>query len=361
LNQKNSNPGKNVDFLLVGQGIAGSILAHRLMSAGQRVFVIDQNKPHTSSRVAAGMINPVTGRKYVKSWMIESLLEEVHAYYRNFEQEFEVSIFKEIEILRILKDTLEEERWILRSGSPGYESFISDDQKPQLVSSLFTQSYPHGIVKGSAQINFPKLLEVIARTLAEQDNIIDEIFDHGKLTLDNDGCSYGQIRARHIVFCEGAGMARNPFFQSLPMFVNKGEILKIHLQNYPGDLVAKRKHFTIPLADGLIWFGALNSWVDMDKEPSPKTRETLEMELEKHYRLPYKIHEHIASFRPAVKDRRPLLGTHSENHQVHVFNGMGTKGASLVPYFSKVMVNYLVNGEPLPLEVNISRFNDVKK
>ena len=352
---------KHVDFLVIGQGIAGSILAHRLISAGKSVFVIDRKKPHTSSRVAAGIVNPVTGRKYVKSWMIETLLKEVHTYYRSFEQEFNVSIYKEIEILRVLKDTLEEERWILRLGTSGYERFLSDDQQPQLVSSLFAQSYPHGIVHGGVQVNFPKLLDVIAETLAKENNYLDKEFDHDRLTLDAEGCSYGLIRAKHIVFCEGAGMAQNPFFQWLPMSVNKGEILKIQLQDYPEDLVAKRKHFTIPLPDGSIWFGALNSWVDMDEKPSPKTRETLEKELIKHYRLPYKIKEHIASFRPAVKDRRPLLGAHVENNRVHVFNGMGTKGASIVPHFSKVMVEYLLNGAPIPPEVNIRRFDGVKK
>jgi glycine/D-amino acid oxidase-like deaminating enzyme len=356
LNEKAVKPTKKVDFLIVGQGIAGSVLAHRLISAGQRVFVIDRNKKSTSSRIAAGMINPVTGRKYVKSWMIEPLLEEAKKYYMCFEEEFNVEVMKEIEILRILKDDLEEERWLLRSGDHGYDQFLSEDQNQEGVAEVFNKELPHGMVQGGMQIHFPKLMEKVRGLLLPIDAYLDEEFDFQTLEVNDANCQYRHIETSHIVFCEGIRMKQNPFFQNLPMFVNKGEILKLRSDDYPTDVVAKRKHFTIPLEDGDIWFGALNSWVDEEELPSEAARITLEKELKDHYKIDFQIVDHLSAFRPAVKDRRPLLGTHPEHKRIHLFNGLGTKGASLAPYFSKVMVAYLLDGKELPQEVSIQRF-----
>ena len=63
-----------VDYLIVGQGIAGTFLSYYLIRAGKKVIVIDEYNPATASRVASGIINPVTGRRVVTTWMIDELL-----------------------------------------------------------------------------------------------------------------------------------------------------------------------------------------------------------------------------------------------------------------------------------------------
>jgi glycine oxidase len=39
-----------------------------------------------------------------------------------------------------------------------------------------------------------------------------------------------------------------------------------------------------------------------------------------------------------------------------IFNGLGTKGVSLAPYFSDILVRQLENGVPLTKEVDVTRF-----
>ncbi|MBS1662348.1 MAG: FAD-dependent monooxygenase, partial [Bacteroidetes bacterium] len=61
---------RQVDVLIIGQGICGTFLAHELERAGLSYLLIDEVRPFSASRVAAGLINPVTGRRLVTTWMI---------------------------------------------------------------------------------------------------------------------------------------------------------------------------------------------------------------------------------------------------------------------------------------------------
>jgi 2-polyprenyl-6-methoxyphenol hydroxylase-like FAD-dependent oxidoreductase len=62
------------DFIIVGQGAAGTFLSWYLLKEGFDIIVIDQVDKKAASYTAAGMINPVTGRRIVKSWMIDEIM-----------------------------------------------------------------------------------------------------------------------------------------------------------------------------------------------------------------------------------------------------------------------------------------------
>jgi len=55
------------DVLIIGQGICGTFLSWWLEQKGLSFIVIDEERPYTASRAAAGLINPVTGRRIVKT------------------------------------------------------------------------------------------------------------------------------------------------------------------------------------------------------------------------------------------------------------------------------------------------------
>jgi 2-polyprenyl-6-methoxyphenol hydroxylase-like FAD-dependent oxidoreductase len=63
-----------IDILIIGQGICGTMLSWFLNKAGKSFLVIDDNNANTPSKVAAGIINPVTGRRFVYSWMIDTVM-----------------------------------------------------------------------------------------------------------------------------------------------------------------------------------------------------------------------------------------------------------------------------------------------
>jgi glycine oxidase len=72
--------------------------------------------------------------------------------------------------------------------------------------------------------------------------------------------------------------------------------------------------------------------------------------------FPYKITNQSWGIRPTTPDRRPILGAHPEHQNVLIFNGLGTKGVSLAPYFSQVLSELLENEVPLNKEVDIQRY-----
>src|SRR5436853_6508820 len=63
-----------IDYLIVGQGICGTFLSYFFAQENKSFVVVDKNEAITPSKVSAGIINPVTGRRMVKVWMAEEVI-----------------------------------------------------------------------------------------------------------------------------------------------------------------------------------------------------------------------------------------------------------------------------------------------
>ena len=84
------------EFLIIGQGLSGTWLSYYLQKEKRSFLVIDNNKSVTASRVAAGIINPVTGRRIVKTWMIDELIPFVRNAYSELGKDLGISAITEI-------------------------------------------------------------------------------------------------------------------------------------------------------------------------------------------------------------------------------------------------------------------------
>ena len=67
---------------------------------------------------------------------------------------------------------------------------------------------------------------------------------------------------------------------------------------------------------------------------------------------------HVAGVRPSVKDRRPFLGESRVRANVYIFNGLGTKGALLAPFWAEHLAKHLLEGKPIEQEVQVERSNN---
>ena len=108
--------------------------------------------------------------------------------------------------------------------------------------------------------------------------------------------------------------------------------------------------------DGNYKLGATYNWDEIDNEPTEEGKQQLLKRAARFINDEVIVLEHKAGVRPTVLDRRPLLGIHPQHSQLAVFNGMGTKGVMLAPYFANKMVKLVLDNEALPNEVNINRF-----
>lgn len=343
------------DFLIAGQGLAGTLLAHFLEKAGQHVFVVGRQNERSSTSVAAGIINPITGRRFVKSWLMDSLIPFARQTYRELEQQLGITIFHERNILRALFNAREANDWLARSGEPGYEAYILGRAEMGSYSSKIELAYSYGEVQHSAQVDIGRLAEAYRRYLSGKGIYREAAFDYGQMEIGEERVKYQDIEARSVVFCEGRWAKENPFFNYLPFHGDKGEALIVRIADARFVKILKQQVFIVPLQDGSCWVGSNYVKEPENDSPTEAGLDYLRTHLERVLKTPYEVVEHRAAIRPTVRGRRPFLGRRPEFPQLAIFNGLGTKGASLGPFWAKHMADFLTKNVTLDESVDIGR------
>jgi glycine oxidase len=344
-----------VDFLLVGQGIAGSLLSYRLIKAGHTVHVIDQPGNNNCSRVAAGIYNPVTGRNLVKTWLADEMFPEIEAFYRELEGELGGSFLHHKAIYRPFASVEEQNEWMARSGEDEFKRYI---KRIKTSPSYVEVNDPFGglLLGESGYVDINVMLDHFVFWLEKKGGISQEQLDENQLKVSEEGIIYKEINAKRLVYSNGMGALNSKYFQWLPLIPNKGEILVIKQDFTPHEII-NRGVFRLTLPDTTIKVGSTYYPGDITEGPTDKAREELLEKLKNLVDMPVKeIVEHKFGIRPTTSDRRPILGKHPKYRNVYMFNGLGAKGVSLAPYFSKIMLDLLVVEKDPPKEVNISRF-----
>lgn len=344
------------DVLIVGQGLAGSFLAHFLRQAGLQVLIIDEQRKGSASAEAAGLINPITGRRYVKSWRIDELIPFAKEAYQVQEDSLGISCFHNRSIFRAFFSAKESNDWWARASDPGFEHYFASESDSGPFERTCRPVHSYGAVRKSAQVDVRLFLEAFAAKAAREGWLLQERFVYADLECTPQAVHYRDIKADYVVFCEGFGLRGNPFFQGLPMEGAKGEVLIVRIPGFPMDAVLKHKIFIAPLGRELCWVGATYERVFQHSGPSPEQAVFLENQLREILMLSYEVVGHRAAVRPTVRDRRPLLGFHSTYPRLVIFNGLGTKGASLAPFWAHHLVQVLVGNTSLDPEVDINRF-----
>jgi glycine oxidase len=344
----------SVDYILVGQGIAGTCLAYRLIKAGFSVVVIDAFQSNSSTRVAAGIINPVTGRKIVKSWLAKELLAEAASFYNEMEELLDIKIYFPIPIYRVFASVIEQNQWFERGEELDNHDFLSDVIYPNWAS--MPTPFGMGIIKQGAWVNTTVLMDGFRNWLKQQSALLEENFDPLQIEFEPE-LNYKGISAKGIIFCEGPNAIHNPYFKYLPFNLAKGEVMKIKSDGLTDlDGLVSKNGFVLPLGNGVFNVGATYKWNDYELDISEEAFIELSDKWSKITEAPFELMEHKAGIRPTVKDRKPFIGVHPFHPNLYIFNGMGTKGISLAPYFSKIFLRHLQSEEPLPDEVNIARY-----
>ena len=318
--------------------------------------VIDDAYERAASQVAAGLINPVTGRRYVKSWRVDDLLPFALDTYRTLEKKLGISVYQELNIIRSLFNHREENDWLARSGEPGYEKYLMDEVDLGSYADYTEPVFSYGEVKHCAQVDLAGLTKTYREKLREENRLLETVFDYNALEILEGGVHYGDWEADTLIFCEGARGKENPFFNYVPFQVAKGEVLVIKIPDATFDKIFKHRVFIIPMGNELYWVGSTYNWEYEDDLPTEEGRTFLEERLRDILKTPFTVVEHRASIRPTVKDRRPFLGRHPSYNQLALFNGLGTKGTSLAPFWARHLAEYLVESQPLDVAVDIERF-----
>lgn len=347
-----------IDYIVVGQGIAGTMVCHELSKANKSFIVVDKGHQRAASRVAAGLINPLTGRRYVKSWMIDDLIPKAISSYRELENLLKIKVVYEQSIIRVLYEDQHVKAWNKRLSNPEYQQYINPN--PDLGGYKNTKINIDRFceLKKSFRIDLPMLTNQYRNHLIQKNLLIEQDFDHSALII-SDHIRYNGITANAIIFAEGYNALSNPLFNYLPLNPSKGESIIYKLSNLKFNKILRHKFFVVPLQDGNYWSGGGYKWTT-DHTISDKTFfDNWTSFVESFVGKIQKIESHEAAIRPTVVDRRPLIGAHPQYNNVFIFNGLGTKGASLAPYWAKTIVDLVVIQKTMIEDVDILRFQSL--
>ena len=347
-----------VDFLLIGQGICGTFLSWYLRRAGYSFVIIDNRQPNTASQVAAGIINPVTGRRMVQTWQIDEVLPFAREAYDQLSRELGIPTIEQKNIvdffptpqmkLAFEKRYAEDNQYLLLPGDPAQ------------WQHSFNYDFGFGIIQPCYLVNLPLILPVYRQWLLSEQLLREEKLDPAQIQIASDNIVYNDITASAVIFCDGISSFNNPWFTNLPFAPNKGEVIWIESLNVPVANIFKRGINLVPWADpGIFWVGSSYEWEFANDQPTAIFRERTMALLKQWLKAPVKLLDHKAAIRPATLERRPFVGFHPHHPTVGIFNGMGTKGCSLAPWFARQFVNHIQQGSALHPEADVKRFSRV--
>jgi glycine oxidase len=348
------------DYLLVGHGLAGSILAQTLAEAGYKILVIDEPKENSASNVAAGLINPLAGKRFAKSWLADVFVPFATDFYRSLEDETNQEFFHQKPILKLFSSIEEQNNWMGKSAGATYGEFITDVFTSLPPSEEVYQEQGGIVIDKGGYVDVPVLIASLRQERIKRDELISGTFNFNDLRVNNPEIIYQDIRAKNIIFCEGYQGAVNPFFKWLPFSLNKGEILDIESSLLPNKYIYNKAVYVVGFNKDRWRVGATYNWRQPDENTTSEGLAELETKLGQLLKKPFRVVEHLAGIRPAVRDRRPLIGTHPEYPVIKIFNGMGSKGVMMAPYLAHHFVKSFTGQELMP-EVNILRYLSLYK
>lgn len=343
-----------IDYIIVGSGLAGISFCEQL-KAHNKTFVVFDNASQQSSTVAGGLYNPVVLKRFTPVWKCKEQLDLALPMYANLEVELGVKLDYKIPVYRKFASLEEQNDWFTASDKPILSEYLS----PKIIKNdnkSIDAPYGYGEVLETGRIDVKILIEAYKAYLLSYDLFVESVFEYDDLKIEADTIKYGDIIAKHVVFAEGFGVKRNPFFKDLPLVPAKGELLTIYAPNLKIDYVLKAGVFLIPLGDDLYIVGATYEWKDLSSKVTDLAKEKLLTKLEKLINCEFEVVKQVAGIRPTVKDRRPLVGQHGKHKNIFVLNGLGTRGVMIGPYVAQQLYDFIEKGMPLEKEIDIVRF-----
>ncbi|WP_339837948.1 FAD-dependent oxidoreductase [uncultured Flavobacterium sp.] len=342
-----------IDFIIVGNGLAGICFAEIAMQNNKSVYVFDDNS-QPSSKIAGGLYNPVVLKRFSEVWKAKEQLEIAFPLYKSIEEKLNFKFDYKIPIYRRLASIEEQNNWFQAADKPNLAPFLASNLITDELTNI-ESSFGFGEVLETGYLDIATLIKFYSEYMIKLNLYSSERFDYNQIKFEEDYIQYKNLQAKHIIFAEGFGLHSNPFFSNLPLDGTKGELLIIKASNLQLEVVVKSNIFILPIGNDLYKVGATYDWKDKTNNPTEEGKNELVDNLKDLITCDFEIVKHFAGVRPTVKDRRPLVGSHHKYKNIHVLNGLGTRGVMLGPYLATQLFNNITDNIPLENEINIQR------
>lgn len=335
-------------FLIIGQGLAGTALAWHLHHRGISFLIVDRDEEQTSSKVAAGLVTPVTGMRLNLNWRYEILYPEALAFYRGIETRLNQSFYHEVPIVRLLRDEKAAALWERRRMQPEIQPYLCLVDGPLVDAAVFES--PHG----GFQQQHSGWMDTAA-FLAASRSYFQTLgcWQRGEVSADalvreGDGLIWQGNHFATAVFCTGWEAARHPWFDWVPFQSARGTVLAIQADTHAESRIINRGCWLLPRADGTLRAGPTYELDFQDPHtPSPKALDGLDKKLRALLKPDFSIIGSQTGVRPIIKGHQALIGRHPARPHIAFMNGLGSKGVLRAPWVARQLVEHLVDGEPV--------------
>ena len=344
----------SLDYLIVGSGLAGLMLCEQLRARGKS-FVVVSNTSQQASIVASGLYNPVVLKRFNMAWNADQQLPEALSAYKKIESLLGIKIDDQRPIYRIFNSIEEQNNWFLACDKPKLQQYLVPKAIKNNNSNVLAP-YGFGEVKYTGRVDTKLLLDSYRNYLKSKDLYLEETFDYSALELNHDEVNYKKITANNLIFAEGFGLKKNPFFNILPLEGTKGELLVVHAPDLKCDVILKAAVFIIPIGNDNYLVGSTYAWNDYSNTPTESAKNELLEKLQKVISCTYEVVQQRAGIRPTVVDRRPLVGQHEIHKNLYVMNGLGSRGVLIAPRIAKDLIAHIEDDIALLKEIDINRF-----
>lgn len=342
---------QEVDFLIVGQGLAGTLFAHHALQQGHPILVLNDETTMASSMVAAGMFTPVNPKRMSVAWMYEQLYATLQQTYAQLEAQTEARFFYHMPIYNVIASAKESNDFSEKMSNPSFTGYVHQETQHGLPVK---QEFGGFSINQSGWVDIPVLIESFRNVLRKMNAYQAHLFDSSKLTEQSDGICYENIKAKYVVSCVGHQLHQTGLFGKHKG--TKGDTLIISSKSLPKDWILKKGIYMVPLLDNRFKVGATYNRNFDNAQPQPQDAEELMQKLANLTEVETSVLTHQTAIRPTTPDRKPVLGKWRDHNRVYVFNGLGTKGVTYGPFFARHLFNHIIHNDALMPEVDIKRF-----
>lgn len=342
--------------MIIGQGLAGSCLALHLLNLQKKIVVVDQPRANRASIIAAGLFNPITGKVMGKTWRAEHLFNYLHTFYSEAEAELTSKFYFPVPLYRPFSSVEEQNEWMVKSADTSLGNFIETVFTVPAFTEDAVNPFGGVLLKNCGYVNTAAFINAVRQRLIDLNSYAELEFDEDALSLEDDIVTYKSWTASKVIYCNGLAAKQSKFFKEVPLRALKGETLTITLQSSL-PRVYNRGVYIVPSSEQNQYkVGATYHAQDFTEATSAKAKQELTEKLNELLRRPYQLLSQDWGMRPTITDRRPVLGASRHNQKMILFNGLGTKGVSLAPFFSRQLAFWLEGMGAIEPAVAIERF-----
>ena len=337
------------DILIVGQGIAGSTLAVELLQRGVKVLVLDRLDEGSSSRVAAGLVTPLTGKGLNPGWRQSEYLPVAESFYSSLERKTAENFYHPCEVVRVFKSARERDKW--RGKSATHSQW---GQEKTFSQSGITAEFGGLQMSGGAWLDTQKFITVVKQLLTENNAYREANFSEADVKFTSGGVIWDNVSADKIILCQGAyGLNGEGWLGNVTSRCAKGEILTLKIDGLPSDTRYHAAGWLAARGDDTWKAGATYDWQNLNSKNTEAGEAEVLTKLSSWFKHPVEVLAQEAGVRPIIRNSRPVIGFHHAHNEIGFFNGLGSKGSLMAPAVAGHFADVLTGQSELDPELSI--------